>query len=343
MIKDWQELAARLFCFCFFAFFAYVCLKYLLYVLLPFAIAFAIGTGVNRSARRLSELTGVPRSLCAFFIDTLLLLAVGAIAFFACRRLASELSRIISLVSESHGDNVLEPLKKLPVIGKILKVSFTESAQLRLTDLLVRLSEIARPLLGKLLRGSPTALLSVAVTVISVYYVSMDTERIEELIGRLVPRAYRKDAGMLKDSVLFCAAGYVRAYACLFALTFFETFVGLLILKPSYACIGAICVAAVDILPVFGAGSVLIPWGIVSIATGDVFSGVGLIVTYIVITVVRQIAEPKILGERLGVHPFFVLVGTFVGARLFGITGMLLSPVFISVALQVIKKRGHHI
>ena len=339
MIKDWRELAARLFCFCFFLILAYVCLEYLLYVLLPFVIAVAIGTCVYRASRSLSRLTGVSRKLCAFFINTLIMLFLGVAIFFACRHLAIELARLLGRISQFHKDDVLAPLRGVPVIGSVLEAFFTEDTQLKLVDLLTKGADILRPMLGRVVKGSPAVILSVAVTVISTYYVSIDTERIWEIVHSAVPSAYRKDLSLIKDSALFCFIGYLRAYACLFALTFFETLIGLLIIKPSYACIGAICIAAVDILPVLGAGFVLIPWGIFSIAAGDILSGVGLIALYVIITVVRQISEPRIVGERLGVHPFFVLMGTFIGARLFGVTGMLLSPVIISVFLQVSKKR----
>ena len=340
MQKNWQELAARLFCFLFFIVLGYVCLRYLLYVLLPIVLALVIGAGIYRLSKGLSRLTGVPRRLCAFFITSIIFILVGAVVFFVCRHLTIELARIISVVSRNHGDNVLEPLKRLPAVGALMEMYFTEDAKLRLTDLLVGLIDAVRPVLGKILKGSPTVLLSVAVTVISTYYVSMDTECLTELARSLAPRAYREDLEMLKDSVLFCTVGYLRSYTWLFLLTFFETLLALLLLKPSYACIGAICVAAVDILPIFGAGFILIPWGILSIVMGDVLSGVGLIVAYIIITVVRQIVEPKIVGESLGVHPFLVLVGTFVGARAFGILGMLFAPAVISIAFHVIKKES---
>ena len=236
---------------------------------------------------------------------------------------------------------MLVPTENVPVIGDVLAyaeaVLGTETRTL-ISRVLSSVAGAVGTLLGVVLRKSPSAVLGSIVTVVSVYYMSVDFDKICIFIVSLVPERFRARLGSIKDSAVYVTACYLRAYATLFALTFCETLVGLLIVRPRYAWIGALCVAAVDILPVFGAGFILIPWGLFKLLTGEFFIGVGLLIMYIIITVVRQIAEPKIIGGKTGIHPLAALMSMYIGSRLFGAFGMLFAPVCVSIAVNTLKR-----
>ena len=119
---------------------------------------------------------------------------------------------------------------------------------------------------------------------------------------------------------------YAKAYLLLFLLTFVEVLCGLLILRRPYAFLVAFVIATVDILPVLGTGTVLIPWAVILLLSGQYRTGLGLLILYGVVTVVRQIAEPHLIGGTLGIHPLATLFFLFVGVRLFGFAGVLLAP-----------------
>ena len=113
----------------------------------------------------------------------------------------------------------------------------------------------------------------------------------------------------------------------LFLITFVELFVGFLILQVDYAFVLAILIAFVDFLPVLGTGAILAPWGIIALLTKNYFLGIGIIVLFVVMTVIRQIIEPKIVGKSLGVHPILTLIAIYLGYKLFGIVGMIFLPI----------------
>ena len=99
----------------------------------------------------------------------------------------------------------------------------------------------------------------------------------------------------------------------------------------------ALLVAMLDLLPIIGVGTVLIPWSVMEIAAGDRFMGIGLIILFVVNSVVRQLVEPKIVGKSLDLHPIIALMLIYVGYSLFGATGLLLLPfaaVIVSVSLN---------
>ena len=127
----------------------------------------------------------------------------------------------------------------------------------------------------------------------------------------------------------------VRAYALIMFITFCELAIGLTILKfigvmnNSYTFIIAIAIAIFDILPVAGSGGILIPWALIALISGDVGQAIGLIVIYIVISIIRQYIEPKIVGDSLGVNPLVTLAGLYFGLKLFGFMGMFIVPILV--------------
>ncbi|MBQ9151486.1 MAG: AI-2E family transporter, partial [Clostridia bacterium] len=109
-------------------------------------------------------------------------------------------------------------------------------------------------------------------------------------------------------------------------LTFCLSFIGLALLRVPYAFILALLLAVVDLLPLLGTGIILIPWALVCLLLGQVKLGIGLLVLYAVATLVRQILEPKLIGDGLGLHPLVSLLSMYAGLRLFGVWGMILAP-----------------
>ena len=127
----------------------------------------------------------------------------------------------------------------------------------------------------------------------------------------------------------------IRAYALIMFITFCELFLGLSILNwtgimsNNYIFMIAIAIAVFDILPVAGSGGILIPWAIISLILGDVPKAIGLLVIYVLISVIRQYIEPKIVGSSLGVHPIVTLAGLYFGLKLFGFLGMFIVPIAV--------------
>ena len=89
-------------------------------------------------------------------------------------------------------------------------------------------------------------------------------------------------------------------------------------------------IAALDILPILGTGGIMIPWAVVSFILGYTSLGIELLVTYFIVTVVRNYVEPRIVGAQLGLHPIITLISMFIGLRLFGFLGLFGLPVGIS-------------
>ncbi|MBD8500175.1 sporulation integral membrane protein YtvI [Paenibacillus arenosi] len=139
----------------------------------------------------------------------------------------------------------------------------------------------------------------------------------------------------LKSSVF----GFVRAQIILCLFTYVITLCGLLILGTSYPLAIALLVMIVDLLPILGVGSALMPWAVYCIATGDLFTGIGLVVMFIVITALRRIIEPKVVGDSVGIGALPALVSLYVGFKLVGVMGFFIGPLVV-IIYNAIRKAG---
>ena len=97
-------------------------------------------------------------------------------------------------------------------------------------------------------------------------------------------------------------------------------------------------IALADLLPIIGVGTILIPWGIVMLLQKNFYLGFGLLILYLVISLIRQVAEPKVLGKSLGLHPLLTLFATYVGFSLFGLLGMILAPILLLIVKRLLKE-----
>ena len=133
---------------------------------------------------------------------------------------------------------------------------------------------------------------------------------------------------------------YLRACLLLGLFTFLQMFIGLAILSVPYAFLLSLLIAVVDFLPLLGTGIILIPWAAVSLLMGEVRLGIGLLVLYVVSSVVRQILEPRLIGQGLGLHPLLSLFAMYAGLRLLGVPGMILAPLLVSAAREAGGGKG---
>lgn len=165
---------------------------------------------------------------------------------------------------------------------------------------------------------------------LSTFFFSKDMPNIEsKILSAFTSRGRVKARKIFRESKSMLAS-YLKSYLYLMSLTFCETLLGLTILGVDYSIILSIITAVVDLLPVLGAGSIYIPMAIYFYFKGQSFISIGLIVMFVVVSVVRQIAEPKLVSTNVGIHPLVIIASIFIGLKSFGILGVIY---FISTAL----------
>ena len=347
--RDWKSLASKLFCIGFFGILLFLFFKYIFLVLLPFFIAWGIALPIYPLASKISKKTGISRKICSFILMLIFLSFVILLLFLIGNRILFELQRFGKWLLEnsdmivSYFENFFDSIdsigKRIPFLNKLQHIGFFENiienidaVLTKIWDgLIEKLSESVPNMAGELVRSLPSALIVILVTVISCFYFSMDIDLVHKTVKRIFPQSISKYLPFFRERVFIAAKKYLKAYFLLFLITFFELLIGFLALGTDYSFVLALVVAVVDFLPVFGTGTVLIPWSITMLFMKNYYLGFGLLILYAIITVVRQIIEPKIVGKSFGIHPLLTLIGLYLGYRIFGIWGMIFTPIVIII------------
>ena len=177
----------------------------------------------------------------------------------------------------------------------------------------------------------PRRLLNTLICVIATVFMTASFPRITSFLMRQLPRRRQLFMRETADSLKSVILEYGKSYGIIMGITFAEIFVGLLFIGQKNALLIAVAIAAFDIFPIVGAGMILLPWAVVTMFTGAVAKGVGLLALYIIVVVVRQIIEPKIVGRHVGLHPLVTLMAMFVGTKLFGGIGLFGLPIACAI------------
>lgn len=138
----------------------------------------------------------------------------------------------------------------------------------------------------------------------------------------------------LKNILIRAFSLYFKAQLILMLMTSVLTGVALWIAGMDYPLIwGGVC-GIVDALPFFGTAAVLVPWALISLVYGDVYSFAALLIIQATVFLVRQLSEPRIVSRQIGIHPILTLVSVYVGIKFFGVPGMILAPILMLLAVN---------
>ena len=321
----------------------FAAVKYIFPVIAPFLIAWLMALATRSPARSLSKKIHVPERVLRLMMSIFLTLFVFCVAALIVWQGAGALWKFLNSAGESGTlekffDILSSPT--IPFLGEIipdeLAVKIGDALTNALSSLLSALASAVTSLAGAL----PGALLFLLVTVISLVYFALDLERINGFVKAVLPTKARELLTRSQRGLFDVGRRYLRSYLILAVITYGILLVGFFILRVEGAAITSLFVSLLDILPVIGVGTVLIPWGIIEIALGNHFLGIGLLVLFVVNATVRQFAEPKIVGKSLNMHPVLTLMIIYVGYALFGVKGLLILPL-IAIAVSALLQKDH--
>lgn len=325
----------------------YGSIKYVFPLLMPFVI----GIIIAMSFRSLIDFLGTKIPINRTFICIFVLLVFYSLLVLIITLIGARFFHFISTLFDglpSLYKSTLQPAFQLMTDNLFERFP---SIQVYLDDFINNLgqsiftyiSNISTKVVGTvtgLASQVPSLLIKVVFTIVSSFFFTIDYYKITGFIIHQFKDSQKNIILKLKDNVIGSLGKIIKAYALIISITFLELSIGFKILGvPTPFLIGGI-VAIVDIMPILGTGAILIPWSIISFSLGDSKVGIGMLVLYIFITVVRQVLEPKIVGQQIGLHPIVTLILMFVGAQLMGILGLFSLPV-IATILVTLDKEGN--
>lgn len=162
-------------------------------------------------------------------------------------------------------------------------------------------------------------------TILASYFMTVEKDHFTKLLQEKTPAGVQRIWDKIKKIFIRAIGGYFKAHFQIMIVIFFITVIPFAFMGISYSGLLAVVIAIVDFLPFFGAGTVLVPWAVYRLVTGSYTYAAILFVIYVVVLIVRQALEPKLIGDNIGTSPFETLVFMLVGYRLAGMLGLIVG------------------
>lgn len=193
--------------------------------------------------------------------------------------------------------------------------------------------------LSSFAKNIPGVIVGIVMCLLSAYFFIAEKESLIQYAKRYTPHFIQEKWKIIYDSLFGALGGYIKAQFKIEFLMYFVILLGLMFFKVKYALLIALVIAFLDLLPVFGTGTVLIPWAIIKVFDGDFKMAIGLGILWGVTLLFRQIIQPKIVGDSIGLAPLPTLFLIYIGWQFGGVVGMLIA-VPIGVLLINLNKAG---
>ena len=348
--------------------------KYAFGVCFPIMFAFFVAVILQKPKNFIMKKTPIKKGFASTLsVFGLMLIAIAIIVLIGVRA-AEEIRGFIDYVAVqfSNVDTIVNTVETfiLTTVGKLPEF-ISETATESITSLFTQLREfiagtntelpeqigglsdkiniswIATPITGVISTASriPSVIISIVVTIVLACFMTADYDLIMRFIYYQFPKEKRKDVTRAKELLKMNLGKMAKAYALIMLVTFTEVFIGLTILKmiglfnSNYIAVIAVVTAIVDIIPVLGTGTIVLPWAAYSFITGNIGMGIGLLVLYVTVTVIRQIVEPKLVAGQLGLPPFVTLIAMYLGLKIIGVLGVFILPI-IAIMLKLLNDEG---
>ncbi|HZJ58359.1 MAG TPA: sporulation integral membrane protein YtvI [Clostridia bacterium] len=319
----------------------------------PFLIAFIVMISIEGLVTLLQRRLKFPRSPAVAVSLLLFVVVVGGILTFTFYRLTVEIWKLALELSRMDFNPIIDYFESMFEKGQDLFLSLPrgladtieESLRLDAPRLSKIATEVSTRLMGivmgmvNFVKFLPDAVVFIIVTLISSYFMSRDRRQISEFLSKRFSPLWFDRMRSLRNDMLLALVGFIKAQMILMAITFLELLVGFQIIGVKYAFFFALITAVVDALPVLGTGTILIPTAIINFISGNVARGMGFLILYLIIFIIRQILEPKIVSQSLGLHPLVTLISMYAGLKFMGVAGMLLGPI-IAIIVRAFYKAG---
>ena len=310
----------------------------------PFVFGYIISVAINPIVNAFVKYFEIGRGLATILAIIILLFFMGGIGTVIIYRIVQEggeffqnLPDIIHYIENSiqEFNNVFNDLFEI-IPHELQEVTY--SIIYILTSSLTSMAGSGiRNFSAAFISIAPRVILGIVIGVISSYFFSKDKEKIAEFLDNIMPEKINAKFGVIKSGISEALSGYFKAQLILISIVATICVVGLTIIGAPYALFLGLVIGVVDSLPVFGSGFFYWPWIAFSFITNDFNQAIGLSIIYIIVLLTRQVLEPKIVGQQIGIHPLITLMSVYIGLRVFGVLGLFIGPCIAVICKSVIK------
>jgi len=320
-------------------------LGYILWLFLPFVASYLVSLLVNPFADALQKRLKMPRSLSAILVVLVTVGLIGGIITAVVWKIVDEIRAIyydFPVILANIQSAWYSTSEFLSNIMNALPESIQEASQSLINQTTEWISGFAVNTTivqsaGNIAKSLPSVFISVIVFILSLYFMVTDSKVVATMVKKPFTEKFLQRIGDIKIEAKKYVGGYVKAQLTIMCIFFFIIFIGLTALKVEHALIIALATALLDALPIFGSGAVLWPWALVSFIMGNYGMGTSLIIIYFVLVLVRQLIEPKIVSQNIGMHPILTLMAMYVGYRTLSFGGMIFGPLLLMFIISLYR------
>ena len=313
---------------------------------MPFLIGFIISLLIEPIIRKLADKTKIERKKVAIFVLIVIIALLLGLLIWGIVSLITESSNLMQgfngYIEMMYGQikeyvgNIRDGNTKIPAQFVTILENSTDRIVAFITDFVSAFLAKTTQIISEI----PIIGIYTFITVLATYFICTDKMYIRDAIEHQLPKKWAKKIGVHTSDIVRELGNYLKAEVTLIIISFFIVLIGLYILKffgfnVPYPLLGAIGVGFVDALPILGSGTVMVPWAIIEALNGDLKLGIALIVIFAIIMIVRQLLEPRIVSNKIGIHPIFTLIAMYTGFKFIGILGLFVGPIVLIILKNI--------
>lgn len=342
----WQVAVSLVFSLLATVAFIYLGIRAILF-LMPFVIGWIISAIAAPLVNWLEKRFNIVKKLGSALIVILVIGLIVVGIYFAVSRIIIEIGDLMKNIPEMYaqlesglrqiGGTLSGVFEKLPVGVQNGWNSFVANLDEYVTDVIAKISDPAVTAAGNFAKRLPFYLISIIVAVLSAYFFTFQREEVLKWMKQIAPESVEKRMTLVMDNLRYAVGGYFKAQFKIMGIVFLILLVGLAVLGVRYYVLVALLISFLDFLPFFGTGTAMIPWGIYKFLMGDYKTAVILIVLYAVTQIVRQLLQPKLVADSVGMNPLVTLLLLYVGYRIGSVFGMILAVPIGMVLINMLQ------
>lgn len=313
---------------------------------MPFLIAFIISLILEPIIKFIMKKTKLKRKTSSIIVFIIAIAVIIGILTWGITSLISEASDILSNFNE-YADMIYNMIQNLIKNIDFSKIQIPENVmntiQNSALEFLGAITQWAKNALTgvvNFITSIPTIGIYVAVTLLSLYFICVDKIYMVDQLEHHLPETWVKKIGVHLKGLIQSLGGYLKAEVILIIISFVISLIGLYIFhfigwNVEYPLIMALIIGFVDALPIFGSGTVMLPWAVFTAFMGDIHLAIAIFVLWAIMSIVRQFIEPRIVSGQIGIHPIFTLIAMYTGFRFMGVIGMLIGPIILIILKNI--------
>ena len=341
----WNKVIKNIFILAISILIVYLAFKLAMFYI-PFLIAFILSLLLEPIIKFIMKKTKLTRKFSSIVVFLIALSIIIGLLIWAITTLITESTNLLENINSyiDTGYNMFQnlisnfELSKINIPPEVM--SIIQNSGMEFLDTITDWAKNALTGVINFITSVPTLGVYFVISILSLYFMCVDKIYMIDQLEHHLPETWVKKIGVHLKGIVKTLGCYLKAEAILVLISFFVSLIGLYIFfflgwNIQFPLIIALGIAFVDALPIFGSGTVMIPWAGFLAFTGDMKLAIGIFVLWCIMSIIRQLVEPRIVSGQIGIHPIFTLIAMYTGFKFMGVWGLLLGPIILIILKNI--------